>query len=383
MLWFDSAERGWLGAASLASGMAVTFKLTSVVFPAALAVLTVLVVKQKGRRETGMDGVGLRRGVGLIALCAAPILPWMARSSIVVGNPVYPMFARWIPSKNFPAEVSTAFESYNRYMIWGNSLGNSLDLDARRVVLAIVALAVVLVGLLVFLRQRDPLHRRFTIVVTATIVVQLYAAGLYARYWTPLAAVLQIPILAFVLAKAGNVNRRVGQILVLGLTFLFAAREVPGWLRGDPATLILASVDGGRRQELQNDLVTLGPLYTRSNQEAAPGEAVLMGFHCAGFYIDGPSLCADTLDTALRLTDWDDFNEDLEELGVAYVIAPTVVAAGQPLPGAVGARSVTDFIRDDEYVMLNRLLEDRGELVATVSDQSLYRIRPSTPDGDG
>ena len=47
-----------------------------------------------------------------------------------------------------------------------------------------------------------------------------------------------------------------------------------------------------------------------------------MGFGCGGFYLDGPSVCADTLETSLRMGDWDDFNEDLDRLGVRYVIAP-------------------------------------------------------------
>ena len=61
MLWFDSAKPAWLGPAALLAGTAVTFKLTAVVFPVALAVLTILIVSRRGREETGTvgwDGVG-------------------------------------------------------------------------------------------------------------------------------------------------------------------------------------------------------------------------------------------------------------------------------------------------------------------------------------
>ena len=58
MLWFESSSAAWLGPAALLAGVAVTFKLTSVVFPVASAVLTVLIIRQRGREETGTAGVG-------------------------------------------------------------------------------------------------------------------------------------------------------------------------------------------------------------------------------------------------------------------------------------------------------------------------------------
>ena len=102
------------------------------------------------------------------------------------------------------------------------------------------------------------------------------------------------------------------------------------------------------------------PLYDAANAAADEDETVLMGFGCGGFYLDGPSVCADTLETSLRMGDWDDFNDDLDRLGVRYVIAPTFVADGKPLPPLVSARAVADLVREEEYDSLSRLLEERG-----------------------
>ena len=373
MLWFDSAKRAWLGPAALLAGTAVTFKLTAVVFPVALAVLTILIVRRRGREETGTAGLGWGWMAGLAGLCVAPMLPWMIRSTLVVGNPVFPVLARWIPSKNFPPDVASAFESYNRYMIWGTSWGYHLSLDERRLLLVAMGLVVLLIGGVVYWRLRDPTVRAVTIVVVGTTVVQLLAAGLYLRYWVPLAAVLQIPVLALILVR---LDRRIALSGMLLLTLVLSVREVRPWLDNDPGSRIAASVDSRARERISRKLLPLASIYEAANAAADEDETVLMGFGCGGFYLDGPSVCADTLETSLRMGDWDDFNDDLDRLGVRYVIAPTFVADGKPLPPLVSARAVADLVREEEYDSLSRLLEERGQLMATAADFGLYRLAP-------
>jgi hypothetical protein len=377
MLWFDSSDRTWLRGAALLAGIAVTFKLTSVVFPVALLALTVLIVRRRGREATGMAGMTPAGGVGLAALLVVPMVPWMIRSALITGNPVFPVLARWIPSKNLPPGNSEIFETYNRYMIWGTRAGYDLSLDARKVVVALVALAILACGVFVYLRQKDPVHRLVTVVLVPTLIVQLYAAGLYMRYWTPLAAVLQIPILAFVFSR---INERVARAGLLVILALFATGKIHDWVRSDPAQYVAASVDASKREELHRELVPLLPLYETANDQAAPGEAVLFGYGCAAFYIDGPPMCAETLETSLRLDDWDSFNRDLETLGIRYVIVPRDVADGVPPPETEAARAVGDVVRPEEYTMLNRLLRTRGQLIASALDQGLYRIAPSPGD---
>ena len=102
-----------------------------------------------------------------------------------------------------------------------------------------------------------------------------------------------------------------------------------------------------------------------------------MAYGVTGFHIDGPSMCAESLETSLRLSDWDDFNEDLAGLRITHVIAPTGLGnGGRPLD--FGARGVDDLVQDDEYEVVSRLLIERGEIVQTVNDQSLFRLSPTT-----
>jgi hypothetical protein len=237
--------------------------------------------------------------------------------------------------------------------------------------LAGLGLVVVLVGGVVYWRLRDRVCRAVTIVVVGTTVVQLLAAGLYLRYWVPLAAVLQIPVLALMLVR---IDRRVALGGMLLLTLALSVREVRPWLQDDPRERIAASFDASERDEIHERLFPLLPIYEAANEAAAEDETVLMGFGCSGFYLDGPSVCAETLESSLRMADWQEFNEDLETLGVRYVIVPTFVADGEPLPPITGARAVADLVREDEYNSLSRLLKERGELIATAADQGLYRI---------
>jgi hypothetical protein len=107
-----------------------------------------------------------------------------------------------------------------------------------------------------------------------------------------------------------------------------------------------------------------------------------MTYNCTGFYIDVPSMCTEFLQNSIRLSDWDDFNDDLDELGITHVIAPTALATGGPRPyDGNGAGSVGFLVRDDTYAMVSRLLQERGELVLAAGDEGAYRLRPRTSSG--
>jgi hypothetical protein len=308
----------------------------------------------------------------LAVLAAVPVVPWLVRSFVVTGNPVFPLLARWIPSRDFPAEMSRDFESYNRYMLWGDRWGYDLSIDARKLVLGVVALAVLSVGAVVIVRLRDPLHRIVAFVVIATVLAQIVAAGLYVRYWIPLLAVVQIPVIALIISR---IDRRAVVGGLLAITSVLSLGKIHDGLRDEPGNLIAASVDNERRDAVLRQRVPLFPLYHTASEQAGPRSAVLMTYGCGGFYIDGPSMCTEFLQNSLRLSDWNGFLADLEELDITHVIAPTALGTGGPRPyDGNGAGSVGFLARDGTYAMVSRLLEERGELVATVNDQSVFRI---------
>jgi hypothetical protein len=373
MVWFDERDQGSLRAAALLAGLAVSFKLTSLLFPAALALLTVLVIRARGRRATGFDRVGAKGIAALCALVAAPVVPWLARSLVLTGNPVFPVLARWIPSRDFPAAMSREFETYNRYMLWGNRWGYDLGIDSRRLILAGIAIVVVAIGVLAYMRLKDPVHRAVTIVIVLTVVLQLFAAGLYTRYWIPLGAVLLIPVIALIVSRLDA--RLVGGAL-LAVTALFAALTIVDGLGFRPADFVAASVDDDRRADLAEDLVPLLPVLRAASDDAAGRGTVMMTHNCNGFYIDGPNLCIAGLENSVRLSSWDEFERDLADLGVTHVVAPAALADGSELYEGNGAGSVGYLVREQRNALVSRLIRERGELLVTANGQSAYRLRP-------
>src|SRR5262249_21942774 len=122
-----------------------------------------------------------------------------------------------IPSRDLPADIATKVDRWNRYMTWANSIGRDWTLEQRFWVLLAVAALLALCGLLAFVRLRDSNARAVAAVLTITSLVQLSAAGLYLRYWVPLAAVLTIPLAAMF---APILTRRTFVLAWIGLTFV-------------------------------------------------------------------------------------------------------------------------------------------------------------------
>ena len=195
MLWFDSSEAlPGSGPAALLAGIAVTFKLTSVVFPVALG--GPHAPHRPPARPRGDRHRRRRMGwvAGLAGLCVAPMLPWMIRSPRR-AQPGLPR-ARAVDSvEELPARGREEFESYNRYMIWGTSWGYRPESRRAETVAGRSRTRRASRRRVVYWRCAIRSAGGHRSCVVGTTVVQLFAAGLYLRYWIPLAAVLQIPVL--------------------------------------------------------------------------------------------------------------------------------------------------------------------------------------------
>jgi len=377
VLWFQSNDQAWLRIAALLAGFAVSFKLTSVLLPLALSVLTVLVVRARGAQASGLGHARVRTVSLFAALVALPVVPWLTRALVVTGNPVFPVFAQWIPSHDFPPEMARMFETYNRYLLWGSRWGNDLSIDKRRAILGVAALLVLAIATVVFVRLRDRVHRAVVVVIAMTAVVQLLTAGLYTRYWVPLAAVMQIPVIVLVVARLKHRQLLAG---LFAITLVLVAIELRSDLKGHPADLVAASMSDDRREEFLLDKIPLLPLVREANDDSASDSAVLMTDICAGFYIDGPLMCTG-FNGSLRVSDWEAFSHDVTALHITDVITPTIVAEGGVRSHGNGAGAVSFLLGEQTDAMISRLLQERGELRSSVNGWSHYRLTPATASG--
>lgn len=382
LIWFQTGHRGYLRSAALLAGIAVSFKLTMLLFPVALMALTAVAIAAKARDEQKrarlIDSTtfGLLSTAALIPFVAVPILPWLTRAFLLTGNPLFPVLANLIPSRDLSAELAIQIDRFNRYMTWAIILGRDWTLEQRMWVLLGVAALFVLVGLLAFLRFRGSTARGAVVVLTITCLLVLYATGFYPRYWLPLAAILTVPIAA---AFAPVLSRRPVMLAWIGLTLagsLVHAHRIYLDVGANSVGLLRTVAGLDDRRDFLRSRLPLYPLYEHANRELPVGAGIMLSGFCGGFYIDRKTFCSEFPQDSLRFTNCQDLTNDLRRLGITHVIAPTAWATGEPLP-ASGLPRWTSYVRPEQYRLVRQLLTSHTRTLAIASDQGLYEIAPT------
>jgi hypothetical protein len=282
VIWLQTRSPGLVRCAAALAGIAVSFKLTAAVFPAALLALTWVVVADPARspgewRERSVRGLVFV--AGLVPFVIAPVIPWMGRSALLTGNPVFPLFARWIPSRDLSPDLSAQFERYNRYMLWGNSLGRQWTLEKRSLLVIFACVCVVVVASVAVLRLRSWQARGLVVVMSFLVLAQLLAAGFYVRYWIPTAAVMMVPAgLALRSVNPGPAARGALVAMTLVASLVQARRSLWG---GDSLAELVRTAAGfeDRRAYLLRHL-PLYPLYENLNRELSASSRIMLSCGC-------------------------------------------------------------------------------------------------------
>lgn len=376
LVWYQWGNRGYLYGAALLAGLSVSFKISSAVFPVALLALTVVADVARSAYAPPNAGRGnaivhaLTGSLALIPFFAAPVLPWFARALLVTGNPFFPLFASIIPSRDLPADLASQVDRYNRYMTWGH-VWRDWTIDERMWILFGVAALWVLLGAIAFFRFRSMIARGTIVVLIATGLLQLMGAGLYLRYWLPIAGVLMVPIAA---AFAPFLARRIVMLAWLGITLAGSLVAVHKSQINADIVRTVAGLD--RRIDFLRGNLSLYPLYELANRDLPADAGILLSAYCGAFYIDRRTFCAEMVHTAIRFTSWKEFTEDLRTHRITHVIAPTVLATGGP-PPPLGGSSVSVVTRTAQYQLVRSLLTSHARTIATAADQGLYEIAPA------
>jgi hypothetical protein len=382
LIWYQERDRAWLRCAALLAGAGVSFKITAALFPVALGVLTLITLCSEARKERRSLLPELVSILRLLPLIILPVLPWLVRSAIVTGNPLFPMGAQWIPSRDFSAALSKKFDSYNRYMVWGINLSQEWTLARRKLFFAAITGALALCGGFIALRQRSFVARSTAWVVLGTLLIQLLAAGLYKRYWIPVLSVFQLPLLALFARQLSADWLRGPLIGLSALLSLFQARQGLKTIDNDAAGLLKTALG----LEAQNAYVarhlTLFPLYELANRDLPATAGIVMSQYCGGFYLDRRTFCADITQESLRFDTREHFLTDLRKLGITHVLAPRFWAEIDSKPAMEGG-NVSMLVREREHACISELMREHSHLLKAAGDQGLYAVDPAFLRGTG
>lgn len=376
LVWFERREEGWLRCSLALAGIAVSFKITAGLLPAALFALTAAVDRAGAETPKTLASLrGARSWIAMAALTVLPVTPWLIRSTIVTGNPFFPMFVRFIPSRDFSPALGAKWEYFNRYLNWAIVIGAHWTVRQRQIILGITAIAIALCGAISVRACRTPLARGVAATVAMTVLLQVAAVGFYLRYWIPLAAVLFLP--AMVPARRWLVGIWPAALVVAG-TLLGSAIHVRRGLRFvdyDLSGLIRTALGADTQQHYLERHVALYPIYQRINQSLPLDTRVLLSTGCAGFYIDRTTFCTDVVQGSLSTATWSEFVSDARRLGITHVVAPLALATGVPLPPPE-ASGVGFVVRAEVERVVGRMLMEQGTLLESAEDEGLYALQP-------
>jgi hypothetical protein len=99
----DERSARWLYVAAIFAGLAATTKLTGVWVVFAMAGVLLL-----SSRESWI--VGLKRATLFVAVGLLPVLPWLAKTWILTGNPIYPIFHSALGGIEYSSEGWARFQ---------------------------------------------------------------------------------------------------------------------------------------------------------------------------------------------------------------------------------------------------------------------------------
>ncbi len=316
-------RRLWLSAALL-SGFAASFKLTGVFLGPALLLVS-------GRRCW-------QDRLLFLMLAIAPLAPYLIRSWLLTGNPLYPTLASLFPSRDWSPELSTIFLRFNQLYNWGS--GQSWDEPTRQWIRLGLS-AMTLLAMALWRRSAD-LPRRLALILLGLLALTLALLGPYPRYLLPL-----MPVLVVLIAL------RLRTLTVLSWLASAAALWVGGLtVRQLPSVLPAILGDHVARERYLIQQLPLYPVLRWVNQNTPNDSRVLLVADTA-YYCDRPCwLPHPYLQGAIRLIRYDDFVRDVQQARLTHIV---VGKGEQPPPGL--------FPTENQIRFSQRLARDQGQLV--------------------
>jgi hypothetical protein len=376
LAWRGHPNQQGLLVVALCAGIAVSFKLTAA--PLVVAWICTIALELRSRGASWLEVLKRLLIFGVIA--AAPTCPWLLRNFLVTGNPIYPMLADLIETRDWSIEQTQILSRYMHYYSWGIASGARLSEEARKALILLTALLVVgTAGLLSWL-TRDLNLRLLLALATIYIVLCVLLTGLYFRYW--LFGIVCFTLVAAIVLRqlVPQLARRRGIALALIATSLLMQIDRE---RRSPQRFLddLSIATGVRTPEQVHADDPVWQLWGKVRELTPPDAKILIAafyttlgessFGC--FPIDRKCFTTDShLQRFIRLDTWPAFLNSVAAAGIQYVLI-----SDQQF--AANRHGFTFTEGTNEYPFCARLVAEYGEVIAKSEHLSLYRLRPLPP----
>ena len=328
-------RRLWLLAALL-SGFAASFKLTGVFLGLGL----LLASGPRSARDRSI----------FLLLALAPITPYLLRAWCLTGNPLYPLLASVFPSRDWSAELSGIFLTFNQLYNWGS--GQSWNAATRQAIRGGLILAALGGG--IFGRRAEVLQRRLAWILAGLLALSLWLVGPYPRYLLPLLPV--VILLVALRLRTLQAPLWLASVAVLGGGVL-QARQLPAAL---PAIL----GDKAARAAYLTQQLSLYPVLVWINQTTPKSARILLVADTAYYCERSCWLPHPYLQGAIRLTHYSDFIADVKRARLTHVV---VGRREQPLPSL--------FPTENQVRFSQRLAREQGVLIFQNAELEVWRLR--------
>lgn len=369
VLWNDSGNRNWLLAAAFCAGFAATFKLTAGLTGLALAVLVAAVTLREGIPP----GRAVLMATGFLALSLLPPMPWFLRSWLQTGNPVYLAFADLFPTRDWSPGAAKVLAEYFKYYVWGTGHASiAWSLQFRALIRAVaLGLTAVVAGLLLW-RWRSLNGRALAFIAAVLLLAGIQSSGFYLRYFVPFLPLILIVLLWPLEARLAASRRAQGAVLgILGINaLLFLTRT--SW-RLNEATIgqaVTVALHPSQRESFLEAHLSVMPLWRYANRTLPPDARLVLPASRPGYYLDRLAFLTEAYyQERIRMDTWEHYLDDLARDEIGYAIVPKRFDPTREVgPGYAPKRNELPFAQ--------RLVQERGTLLAASSSDELYQVRP-------
>ncbi len=316
ILWQQGVRsNAWLVVAALCAGFGASFKLTGLFLGVLLGILVLFELRRRGETKSA----AIRRGAQVVAISLLPLAPWLFKTWLYTGNPVWPLLSSIFPSRDWSPEASRGFNEYFKYYNWGGSGGKFLSLSARKmIVFGTTGITLLFTALLVW-RWKDREGRYLTFVAGILLAVSLWTTGLYFRY-----AIQILPLIFLIVFMLVNERARLARWVPAALlagSALFAVNYVRGTWAPTTAAAMAAATGRLDRHEYLSREMPIFPIWDFVNANLPTGARLLtVGFN-ASYYSDRYCYVPDGYGRSrIRLDEYENFVSDLRRDNIRYMV---------------------------------------------------------------